>query len=180
MVCIRTVMMTESGQQLLPPGLSVNAAAIIRGIRLYLGQPISVPEPLLRTPLAQRVSRLDLTRLSMLTEALSWEARQVGVIPQGYPLRVDFVMKVIHRLLPWYTRPLQNFSRRSAELGEELGHQISVIAQTQSELLRRLDQLEGNKTPLAQKNGQLTIESTPASEELSAKRSTEQAGRPGP
>src|SRR5437879_332944 len=111
----------------------MNSSDIITRIRVHLGQPLGIADPV-RTQL-ERNGRLDLARLAMLTQILRSEANQVGTVPKGYPVFIDFVMRGIHRLLPWYTRPLQNFSRVCAEQAEEIGRQIGVLAHVQSELL---------------------------------------------
>lgn len=38
---------------------------------------------------------------------LEESAGQVGVLPANYPMHLSVVMRVIHAMLPWYTRPLQ-------------------------------------------------------------------------
>jgi hypothetical protein len=121
----------------------MTSASVITAIREYLGQPV-MPAGQPSTEAAPPIQspKLDLTRLAKLAEALKWEAGQVGTVPQGYPLWVNLVMKTIHRLLPWYTRPLQNFSRVCAEQAEEIGYQIGVLAKTQAELLARLQEIE--------------------------------------
>ncbi len=123
----------------------MNSAEIITAIRLYLGQPVIGADSYSPAPLADCYARVDLTRLAMLTRSLKWEASQVGTIPQGYPAGVNLVMKVIHRLLPWYTRPIQCFSRRCAEQFEEITHQIGALANVQSELLARIKEIEAKQ-----------------------------------
>ncbi len=126
----------------------MTSTVVITAIRAYLGQPVApVGSPVTGGPLAPPTPALDLTRLAKLAEALKWEANQVGTIPRGYPFWVTLVMKAIHRLLPWYTRPLQNFSRVCANQAEEMGYQIGVLAKAQSELWARLEQLEAQRRP---------------------------------
>ena len=120
----------------------MTSASVIIAIRAYLGQPVVLADqPSTKPPLGELL-KLDLTRLAKLAEALKSSASQVGTIPQGYPLWVTLVMKTIHGLLPWYTRPLQSFSRVCAEQAEEIGYQIGVLANAQSELLSRLEEIE--------------------------------------
>ena len=121
----------------------MTSASAIIAIRAYLGQPV-VPagRPSTEPRPGGEGLKLDLIRLAKLAEALKWEASQVGTVPRGYPKWVNLVMNTIHRLLPWYTRPLQNFSRVCAEQAEEISYQIGVLADTQSELLSRLERLE--------------------------------------
>ncbi len=79
----------------------------------------------------------DWERLESLRAAcreLQREARSIGSIPEGYPRHVSFIMNVISRLLPWYTRPLVRFGDRTSrtltlmsEIIEELhGRQIAL------------------------------------------------------
>ena len=126
----------------------MTSASVIAAIQAYLGQPaMPASLPTAETPVPIPLPSLDLTRLAKLAEALKWEASQVGTIPLGYPLWVTLVIKAIHRLLPWYTRPLQNFSRVCADQAEEIGYQIGVLAKTQAELRARLEQLEAQHPP---------------------------------
>jgi hypothetical protein len=125
----------------------MNSVEIVSAIRVYLGQPVAAQDPpdLAGGPLPEGAGRFDLNRLAMLTEAIKWEASKVGLIPRGYPRRVNLVMEAIHRLLPWYTRPIQTFSRLCADQAQEVAHQISMLEHAQSELLARIRALESQR-----------------------------------
>ncbi len=72
-------------------------------------------------------------RAERLRQAV-WELRQdaaaIGTIPSGYPRHIEFVMRAISALLPWYTRNLVRFGQRTAET-------VELIAETVEEALRR-------------------------------------------
>ena len=129
-------------------GFGMTAASVITAIRIHLGHPQRIPaEPAAKQSAPPPFVAVDLTRLANLAAALRWEAGQVGAIPQGYPLWAHVIMTVIHKLLPWYTRPIQNFSRTAGEYAQELSYQIGVLANAQAELAGRLERVSSLDSP---------------------------------
>ena len=59
------------------------------------------------------------------------EGDRIGLIPKDYPRHITWIMRIIAALLPWYTRPLANFGRRTSltaeatlRLAEEMGEPV--------------------------------------------------------
>ena len=108
-----------------------------RAVRTQLG----LPEPKWLAERAER-STHDLEGLYRLLYDLRHESEQVGKIPVGYPRHVDIVMRVLHALLPWYTRPLERFSAVSARTTSELTEQVAQLIREQQQSQRRIRELE--------------------------------------
>jgi hypothetical protein len=102
---------------------------------------LRLPEPRRKETRVER-STHDLEGLYRLLIDLRHEAELVGKIPAGYPRHVDVVMRVIHALLPWYTRPLMNFSGLAARTVSELTEQVAQLVREQQESQRRIRDLE--------------------------------------
>jgi hypothetical protein len=79
-------------------------------------------------------------------QAAAEHARSVGQIPPDYPAHVDSVMRVIARLLPWYTRPLRNFSEASAQALTSIGECIVMLADRQNILAAEVKRLSERAT----------------------------------
>ncbi|MBL8296273.1 MAG: hypothetical protein JNN08_30800 [Bryobacterales bacterium] len=110
---------------------------IERSLRSQLG----LPEP---RPSGARVERPthDLEGLYRLLIDLRHEAELVGKIPVGYPRYVDVVMRVIHALLPWYTRPIERFSGIASRTVSELTEQVAQLIREQELNQRRIREME--------------------------------------
>jgi hypothetical protein len=110
---------------------------IERSLRSQLG----LPEP---RPNGARVERPthDLEGLYRLLIDLRHEAELVGKIPVGYPRYVDIVMRVIHALLPWYTRPIERFSGIASRTVSELTEQVAQLIREQELNQRRIREME--------------------------------------
>jgi hypothetical protein len=67
-------------------------------------------------------------RLRRAIRELEEGAGRVGELPRDYPMHLSLVMRAIHALLPWYTRPL----RQHAE------HTVAVVKAMEA-ILERLD-----------------------------------------
>lgn len=107
-----------------------------RAVRTQLG----LPEP---KWLAQPMrSTHDLEGLYHLLNDLRHESEQVGKIPVGYPRHVDIVMRILHALLPWYTRPLERFSVISARTTSEITEQVAQLIREQQQSRQRIRELE--------------------------------------
>jgi hypothetical protein len=64
-----------------------------------------------------RATGVGATELAALWQAvrdLERACDRIGKLPVGYPWYLNVVMKVIAALLPWYTRPLVEFGRQTA------------------------------------------------------------------
>jgi hypothetical protein len=64
---------------------------------------------------------------------LEQSATRVGELPRGYPMHLNLLMRMIHALLPWYTRPI----RQHAE------HTVAV-AKAMAAILERLETARGD------------------------------------
>ncbi len=51
---------------------------------------------------------------------LEQSAGQVGTLPKNYPMHLRPVMRVIHALLPWYTRPLRQHAANTVAVARAL------------------------------------------------------------
>ena len=73
-------------------------------------------------------------------------AQAVGKIPQGYPRHVDWVMRILHALLPWYTRPLQKHAEHTVAVCRSVREVLTSVIATQHQLAARVEQLERQHT----------------------------------
>lgn len=69
-------------------------------------------------------------------------ALDVGEIPRGYPLHVDWIMRLFHALLPWYTRPLRKHAEHTVAVCRSMREVLAGIIGAQQQLAERLEQLE--------------------------------------
>jgi hypothetical protein len=80
-------------------------------ILVFLGHPTGVPsQP--ESALPRPLNPL-LRQLYAEIAVLEADAGRIGRLPEHYPLHVRVVMKTLAALLPWYTRPLVQFSRQA-------------------------------------------------------------------
>ena len=84
----------------------------------------------------------ELARLAANIDLLRRETQNVGCVPQGYPGPLNLAMKSIHRLLPWYTRPIRAHAECSAAVAEANLQLLNTIVQAQQQIAARLEQLE--------------------------------------
>jgi len=110
---------------------------IERSLRSQLG----LPEPRTNGTRVERPSH-DLEGLYRLLIDLRHEAELVGKIPVGYPRYVHVVMRVIHALLPWYTRPIERFSGIASRTVSELTEQVAQLIREQELSQRRIREME--------------------------------------
>lgn len=119
----------------------MNADDILGQIRLMLNLP--VPEGQEQQAGADKAaSNLLLAELAVAVRELRRRASRVGLVPEGYPLPLDLIMKAIHRLLPWYTRSIQAHAQQAADSAETMLLCLHAIAQSQERIAERLDRLE--------------------------------------
>ncbi len=93
---------------------------------------------------------LFLAELTVDVRELRRRANRVGLVPEGYPLLLDIIMKTIHRLLPWYTRSIQAHAQQAADTVEKMLLYLQAIAQSQERIAERLDRLERETRRLAE------------------------------
>ena len=86
--------------------------------------------------------RLLLAKLAANVRDIQRGSAQVGVVPQGYPPALEIIMKTIHRLIPWYTRPIQGHAQCSAAAANTGLLCLQEIAKAQERIAERLDRLE--------------------------------------
>ena len=77
-----------------------------------------------------------------IVQDLRVHANRVGTIPNSYPRHLDLIMKAISALIPWYTRPLQQFAQRTTETTEVLLQSIVDLADVQAHLAAQLQSWE--------------------------------------
>jgi hypothetical protein len=75
----------------------------------------------------------DLRPLRKLIAELERDASLVGSVPANYPPHVDFIMKAISALLPWYTRSLRANSQKTAFVLAALAEAVGDLAAQQQE-----------------------------------------------
>ena len=66
--------------------------------------------------------------------ALRRESDRIGKIPENYPRHITWLMRLISALLPWYTRPLVNFSRRTSATAELMSDLLDAVLHRQNAL----------------------------------------------
>ncbi|MGI8990455.1 MAG: hypothetical protein ACR2I2_12870 [Bryobacteraceae bacterium] len=103
-------------------------------LRAHLGQP-GWPEP-------PQLKSADWSTLAQLVADIHREADLIGAVPEKYPRHVELVIRFVHALLPWYTRPLRAFGGDCASAFDELLKHVAGIARNQNKILARLDRLE--------------------------------------
>ncbi len=117
---------------------------VLEAIRLRLGtpQPESEGPPDRLRRAGELLAAINLeervSELSRMVERLEAEAGRVGVVPQGYPWILDLIMRLIHALLPWYTRPIREFSLQSAAVLRELASSAAIIRRDQERIVNVL------------------------------------------
>ena len=67
-----------------------------------------------------RTSREAWHDLRKAIRDLEQSAAGVGVLPANYPMHLRPVMRAIHALLPWYTRPLQQHAANTVAVARAL------------------------------------------------------------
>jgi hypothetical protein len=80
-------------------------------ILVLLGHPAGALDA--EQPAASGSSNPLLRQLYAEIAELEAAAARIGTLPENYPLHVQVVMKTLAALLPWYTRPLVQFSRQA-------------------------------------------------------------------
>lgn len=61
-----------------------------------------------------------LERLRNRVAGLQHAAARVGRIPENYPRHTNLIMRAVAALLPWYTRPIQEFSMEACGVATEI------------------------------------------------------------
>lgn len=59
-------------------------------------------------------------RLRRAIRDLEQGAMLVGELPRHYPMHLNLVMRVIHALLPWYTRPLRQHAEHAVAVAKAM------------------------------------------------------------
>ncbi len=112
-------------------------------LRAHLGQPgWTNPPPDARSQDAPPESVADWSSLARIVGDVHREADLIGAVPENYPRHVELVIRFVHSLLPWYTRPLRAFGGDCASALDELLKHVSTIARNQNKILARLDRVE--------------------------------------
>lgn len=106
-----------------------------------LHQSTDVSTAMLSTPEWRRLHR----EVSELEEG----ALAVGEIPKGYPMPVDWVMRLIHALLPWYTRPLRKHAEHAVDCSRATRDLLAVVIARQQQLEARLNELDRQQGSVA-------------------------------
>ncbi|MDQ2899009.1 MAG: hypothetical protein M3Y07_04315 [Acidobacteriota bacterium] len=102
-------------------------------LRAHLGQP-GWPE--------SREQVADWSTLARLVADIHRDSDLLGTVPEKYPRHVEAIIRFVHALLPWYTRPLRAFGGDCASAFEEMLNRVSAIARNQNKILARLDRVE--------------------------------------
>ncbi len=99
-------------------------------LRVHLGQPVPA-----RSVVDSHSVRgnAQLTRLREALQLLKKDAERVGQVPCGYPRHLDLIMKAISALLPWYTRTIAQFAKRTTEALEIALGVVGEIAAEQTD-----------------------------------------------
>jgi hypothetical protein len=116
----------------------------LREIEAKLHAHLGIPSP--AGPGSTEETSRDLSDLMLDLQAevaaLHREAGRIGAIPENYPRRVTWVMRVISALLPWYTRPLVNFSRSAVSSLETTAHVLEQVMIRQEALAEEIRNLK--------------------------------------
>ena len=78
---------------------------------------------------------------------LQQEAGRIGKIPLRYPRHIVLVMKAISALLPWYTRPIVDFSQRTSRTAEAMATLLGELLREQELLARQLAEIRNAASP---------------------------------
>jgi hypothetical protein len=78
---------------------------------------------------------------------LQQEAGRIGKIPLHYPRHIVLVMKAISALLPWYTRPIVDFSQRTSRTADALASLVDELLRQQELLAWQLAELRNTASP---------------------------------
>jgi hypothetical protein len=72
---------------------------------------------------------------------LQQEAGRIGKIPFHYPRHIVLIMRAISALLPWYTRPIADFSQRTSRTAEAISGLLDELLSEQELLARELAEI---------------------------------------
>ena len=81
-----------------------------------LRRDLEIPGPDTVPPPAHNVAARDgesWHRLRRAIRELEEGAVRVGELPRDYPMHLNLVMRVLHAMLPWYTRPLRQHAEHT-------------------------------------------------------------------
>jgi|GEM_PF-2565634 len=122
----------------------MNSDDLLALTRKELGIPTQVADPLRQSTDASTamLSAPEWRRLHRAVSELEEGAQAVGEIPKGYPMPVDWVMRLIHALLPWYTRPLRKHAEHAVDCSRATRDLLAVVIARQQQLESRLQELE--------------------------------------
>lgn len=97
----------------------------------------STPASLTEMPVTQ-----EWRHLYRALNELEAGASNVGQVPHGYPMHVDWIMRILHALLPWYTRPLQKHAEHTVAVCRSVREVLAGVLSTQQQLAARIEHLE--------------------------------------
>ncbi len=138
-------------------GLSTTAADIEVHLRRALGLPATRVAPLAGGSTSATRSKAfthhpDFDRLRQALVELRHRTAAVGTLPQGYPRHVDFVIRGISALLPWYTRTIRHQAESAERVSFALFDAITLVGQ-------RVDELAAQTNALQEMNSQSSFRS---------------------
>ena len=121
--------------------------------RLYrqLGIPIGVHPEVRRGWQAAQPDSIHVALNSLRRELheLEREAARIGRLPKDYPRHVDLVMRAISAVLPWYTRPIVQFSRRTVVTAETTVRLLEEVLKRQEAFSAEIASLKKAASPPA-------------------------------
>jgi len=78
---------------------------------------------------------------------LQQDAGRIGEIPLRYPRHIVLIMRAISALLPWYTRPIADFSQRTSRTAEAISSLLNELLSAQESLARELAEIKNTAAP---------------------------------
>lgn len=84
---------------------------------------------------------------------LQQEAGRIGKIPVHYPRHIVLIMRAISALLPWYTRPIAEFSHRTSRTAEAISSLLDELLSEQELLARELAEIRNTAAPAVNGRG---------------------------
>ncbi|SRR5579883_3482666 len=123
------------------PAMAIGGDDLEARLHVYLGIPMGDREPEDGSGEFTRQWASLIYDLRAELVALRSESERIGRIPPDYPRHVNWVMRAISVLLPWYTRPLVNFGRRAVSTAELTLELLDAVRQHQDALAEEIRQL---------------------------------------
>lgn len=101
-----------------------------------LRRDLEIPEPGAVPPASHKSVMRDEEawyRLRRAMRELEEGVARVGELPRDYPMHLNLLMRAIHALLPWYTRPLRQHAEHTVAVAKAIEAILEELEARQSE-----------------------------------------------